>query len=194
MKMGNKWTFAYTSSFRDWSNYGVGKTLEGSYSGTLTWEIVSTSQPESGFQCTVKQKFVGVASELVLRSEPNDAVTNSYDLVDTSSTFNVTVQADQIIRIGANVYPPWQYSGTLATVFGLLSVYRVPPHRMVQDTLVYSDPLSDRNVTLVRDIGPILISYTYGGNSQRRALRAELVSYTQPNGRITTVPKGGIAK
>jgi len=82
--VGSKWKFDFSSSFRDWDVSGVGMPIEGSYVGTLTWEIVSTTETQNEARSTFKQRFVGVATELQLRSLPNDYVTVNYNIVDTT--------------------------------------------------------------------------------------------------------------
>jgi hypothetical protein len=187
MVTGNQWTFNYTFHFRDDDNYGVGKAIGGSYGGTLTWKIISTTQLETGFKCTFKQKFVGIAVETVMRSEPNDFVTNTYNIEDTTYTFDLTMQANQLIRLSADAYPLWQYRGTLGTVINGIDIYRFPPHTTTLDTLTYTSGTLGLiiEVALARLVGPIRMTYAISTNTQDRHLSAELVSHTQRNERTT---------
>lgn len=180
MQTGNTWTFNYNFSFRDWENYGLGRSIEGTYTGTLTWEIVSTTETPDEVKSTFKQKFVGVASELVLRSLPDDYVTNTYDKVDTATTFDLTIQADSIIRLSANSSPAWQYQGALIIIFATTDVYRYPRPKVPKDsTIMYSSGFTSSTVVLGRMIGPVSLYYAYGGNTHRQNLSANLISHTQ---------------
>jgi hypothetical protein len=179
MAIGNRWEYNYNYQFRDWNIFAVGRANEGTYWGTLTWEIVSTAETDAGFVATFRQRFMGMASEhRLVTDQPVQWETVTFAVTDTTSAFDLTIGTDSQVK--ASGYPTADWNGGCFQSF-ILGQLRVP--EFASD----ADSLSFPTATLVRGVGPVSMSFSQGGNTTRRFLTASLNTYTQRNERLTTV-------
>lgn len=174
MTVGNVWTFTYSYVWFDLKVFSVGVASEKHYSGTLEWQVAATRTTASGFVATIRQRFIGGATEKRLKSaEPVVWDTVTFAIADTARSFDIVVHADGTLSVD-NAPPTIWDEGYLYTM--VLPLARVPPATDDSRTLTFS--AFARWIDLKRLVGPVFLAYYNDQAESKVALNGVIKSYT----------------
>ncbi len=171
---GNVWEFSYSLEWGDASSVYLGKTVSGRYNGSLRWQIVDTATTANGFQATIRERFIGQASESRVTAEsPLTYGKVEYAIADSSTTFVLVIKKDSTLTIVNHVATAWD-GGWFPE--RMVKKMRVPATGTSAQKLEQGD-LMGLGV-LTRSIGPTRLISDYSTNTAVYKATIDLVTHT----------------
>lgn len=180
LKVGNSWTFSYYYTF---FNNNEPYFPAGAYDGDLVWEVTGSAVFQDSSTFLIKQKFIGIASEIRQQNIPPYRYDTTYTVLDTSSTFELTMK-NGLLKISKNAPTALWGNTFLLSLFEIADVHRYPVSPSTNDSLSYGRNVNQYAtywITLQTSGGPVRIECRWGYVHSTKRATAELKSRVVSN-------------